>query len=154
MKAMSALMISLFTSSFAHATSPVREMTCLNAGGFYGNFAIRQNQLTIEVIGQQGYAYELSTELGAASGQEAARIDLSFSQQQCVAGLNGALHCQGSVQAVVHRYTEPRVMMTAFNADVVVRPTNPGHEITIALEDPGSGRQGKAIVNFGDCQIR
>jgi len=153
MKTLSALLISLFASAIAHASNPVREMTCLNAGGFYGNLVIRQNGLSIEVIGQQGYANELSTQLGAAAGQEAARIDLRFSQYQCVAGQNGALRCQGPVQAIVERYTEPRVTMTAFDADVVVRPLKPGHEITISLKDPDTGRQGKAAVTFGDCQI-
>ena len=129
---------------------------CLDAGGYYGNIQITTNKSkTVKIDAQQGFAYEISSQLGSSPGHEAYRFTIQFDRSQCV-WVGESTHCLGWAQIRSWNYEVPLSENFKTHVDFRLFKTSDGHVSSLALQLPGSQSSARASHLFisptGSCE--
>lgn len=140
-----ALILIASVNSAAHAK--VRNLlNCKDAGGFYGNISVYQDNGNIVIQAAQGFAEEISQNLEGASGYEVYEFKIVLPQNQCSDDSEN-LRCSGPALVVSKWYSAPNV---EFNGEIELSAHVQGKSGTVDLliKNPQTLRSGAAAHSF------
>ena len=143
-----ALLALSFGASAANAQNI--DIECLKADGYYGNIRIaKEASGQIQIMAAQGFAYEISKQLGASLGQEASNLEITINSKSCsIQNLHG--RCEGLASILPSMFSQKQ---PSFDAKVVLNlSTQPGPNttlVTLAVQPLAGVKIGSASIEFG-----
>lgn len=121
-------------------------VSCMDGEGYYGNIQLNDTGRMIRVTAEQGFAVEISTQLGVQKGREISKFTILFFRAQCNEDVNN-IRCAGSARVIAEDFGGKQSNLIA-NLDLKMSLKGKTGAAQLSIQVPSTGKIGVASHDF------